>query len=88
MTPPSVGTPVVHRCEADHAMFDDPVIHVVLPPRRPGSTPLSDICDAGFDVVGYGVFPSEIDGCDVAGIGGEHVLIRPVEPITNDLGKD
>lgn len=62
-------------------MFDDPVIHVVLPPRRPGSTPLSDIRDAGFTVVGYGVFPNEIGWCDETGIYGEHVLIRPNPPL-------
>ena len=83
-----LGTWVIHRCDLSHPMFDGAVTHIVLPPRRPCSTPLSDIRDAGFDVVGYGVFPSELDGCDVAGIGGEQVLLRPAEPITNDLGKE
>ncbi|QLG48323.1 hypothetical protein [Natrinema halophilum] len=63
---PSLGTSVVHRCELLHPMFDVPVTHVVLPPRRPCSTPLSDIRDARFDVVATGLFPGEINGCDHA----------------------
>jgi len=75
----SLGTPVFHRCELSHPMFDAPVTHVVLPPRRPCSTPLSDIRDAGFNVLGTGLFPEEIDGCDaVDGYGNyQHLLVRP-----------
>jgi hypothetical protein len=75
----SLGTPVVHRCELSHLMFDAPVTHVVLPARRPCSTPLSDIRAAGFDVLATGLFPGEIDGCDDAGAYGnsQHLLVRP-----------
>jgi len=74
-----LGTSVVHRCELSHPMFDAPVTHVVLPPHRPCSTPVSDIRDAGFDVVATGLFPGEIDGCDDAdGYGNcQHLLVRP-----------
>ncbi len=78
---------VAHACRTLTVYFDAPVMHATIR-RTPTTTPLSDLRDAGFDVFAYGVFPSEIDGCDVDGIGGEHVLLRPAEPITNDLGKD
>lgn len=74
-----LGTWIVHRCDLSHPMFDGAVTHIVLPPRRPCSTPLSDIRDAGFDVLGAGLFPGEIDECDaVDGYGNcQHLLVRP-----------
>jgi hypothetical protein len=74
----SQGTPVVHQCELSHLMFDAPVTHVVLPPSRVYSTPLSDIRAAGFDVLATGLFPGEIGGCDDAGAYGncQHLLVR------------
>lgn len=73
-----VGTPVVHRCRTDHSMSESPVLHVVLPPRRPGSTPFSDLRDAGYEVVAVSPFPEEIPGCPVASgyPGCEQVLLR------------
>jgi len=73
----SVGTPVDHRCEMRHPMFDDPVIHVILPGRRPTATPLSDIRDAGFDVVAVDVTRRELEGCPVVEEPiGRHVFLR------------
>ena len=75
---PDLGTSVVHRCELSHPMFDAPVTHVVLPPRRPCSTKLSDIRDAGFDVVATGLLPGEVDRCDHADDGNcQHLLVHP-----------
>jgi len=53
----SLGTPVVHRCETVAATGGREVVHVVLPPRRPCGTPLSDLRDAGHDVLAFGVLP-------------------------------
>jgi hypothetical protein len=74
----SLGTPVVHRCETVAATGGREVIHVVLPPRRPCATPVSDLRDAGHDVLAYGVLPSELPECpDVdAHPGCEHVLLQ------------
>lgn len=73
-----LGTSVVHRCELSHPMFDAPVIHVVFPPRRPCSTLVSDIRDAGFDIVATGLFPEEINGCDDVGRNEncQHLLVK------------
>jgi hypothetical protein len=72
---------VIHSCRARTVYFDEPVTHVVTPTHGPRATRVSDFEDAGFDVVAYGVLPSEIDGCDETGIYGEHVLIRPNPPL-------
>jgi hypothetical protein len=74
-----LGTRVLHRCDLSHPMFDGSVTHVVLLSRRPCSTPMSDIRGAGFDIVGTGLLPEEIDGCDAAvGYGNcQHLLVRP-----------
>lgn len=73
-----VGTPVVHNCRTAHSMSEDQVIHLVLPPRRPGSTPLLDLREAGYEVVAFSPFPEEISGCpdslDYPGC--EQVLLR------------
>jgi len=74
-----LGMWVIHRCDLSHPMFDGSVIHVVLPSRRPCSTPMSDIRDAGFDILGTGLLPGEIDACEgVDGLGNcQHLLVRP-----------
>jgi len=74
-----LGTGVIHRCDLSHPMFDGSVTHVVLPSRHPCSTPMSDIRDAGFDILGTGLLPGEIDACDaVDGFRNcQHLLIRP-----------
>jgi len=66
---------VAHVCRTSAVYFDAPVIHATIR-RPPTATPLSDLRDAGFDVVAVGVFPSEIPGCDAAEAGGNHLLIR------------
>lgn len=72
---------VIHLCRARTVYFDDPVTHVVTPTHGLRAPSACDFEDAGFDVVAYGVLPSEIDGCDETGICGEHVLIRPNLPL-------
>lgn len=74
----SLGTPVVHRCETVAATGDRQVVHVVLPPRRLCATPLSDLRDAGHEVLAYGVVPEEIPECPRADAhpGCEQLLIR------------
>lgn len=74
----TLGTPVVHRCETVAATGDREVIHVVLRPRRPCATPLSDLRDAGHDVLAVGVLPSELPACAAAESypGCEHVLLQ------------
>jgi len=71
---------VGHVCARTETPYtDDRVIHVVLPPRQLTSTRVTDLRDAGFDVVASGVLPSEIPGCpldDPLG-NGHHLLIRP-----------
>lgn len=73
-----IGTPVVHRCRTDHPMSKSPVLHVVLPPRGPGSTPFLNLRNAGYEVVAVSPFPEEIPGCPVASDypGCEQVLVR------------
>ena len=73
-----LGTPVVHRCETVAATGDRPVYHVVLPPRRPCETPITDLEDAGHEVLAFGVFPGEIPECPDADAhpGCEHLLLR------------
>ena len=75
------GTSVVHRCETDPATGDLPVYHVVLPPRRPCETPITDLKDAGYEVLAYGVLPGEIPECPVADgyPGCEHLLLQRSE---------
>lgn len=63
-----LGTPVVHQCETVVATGGREVVHVVLPPRRPCATPLSDLRDAGHDVLAYGVLPEEIPECPDADV--------------------
>jgi hypothetical protein len=71
---------VGHVCaRAETPYTDDRVIHVVLPPRQLTSTQLTDLHDAGFDIVASGVLPSEVPGCpldDPLG-NGDHLLVRP-----------
>ncbi|MFC7128107.1 hypothetical protein [Haloferax chudinovii] len=76
----ALGTYAVHRCETVPATRDAPAVHVVLPPRRPGETPLSDLRDAGHRVVAYGVLPEEIPECSEAESypGCEHLLVTSV----------
>jgi len=71
-------TRVVHRCEAVLQPSGRHVLHVVLPPRRPCATPLSDLRDAGHDVLAVSVLPSELPACAAAeAYGGcEHVLLQ------------
>jgi len=73
-----LGTPVVHRCETVAATGGRDVIHVVLPPRRPCTSPVSDLRDAGHDVLAFGVLPSELPECPDADAypGCEHLLLR------------
>lgn len=75
---PGLGTPVVHRCETVAATGGRGVVHVVLPPGQPGGTPLSDLRDAGHDVLAFGVLPEEIPECPDADAypGCEHLLLR------------
>ena len=75
----SLGTPVVHRCKTVAATGGREVVHVVLPPRRPGRTPLTDLRSAGYDVVAYEVLPEEIPRCDAVDgyLGCQHLLLRP-----------
>jgi len=55
-----LGTPVVHRCVTT-TRSTGLVAHVVLPPRTPGSTPFSDLRDAGWTV--EAVNPINFRGC-------------------------
>lgn len=73
-----LGTPVVHRCETVSATDGREVVHVVLPPRHPYATPLSDLRDAGYDVLAFFVLPEEIPQCPDADAhpGREHLLLR------------
>ena len=73
-----LGTDTVHRCETVPATRDSPAVHVVLSPRRPGETPITDLRDAGHRVVAYGVLPEEIPECSEAESypGCEHLLLK------------
>ena len=73
-----LGMPVVHRCETVAATGGRGVIHVVLPPRRPCAFPVSDLRDAGHDVLAFGVQSSELPECPGADAysGCEHLLLR------------
>lgn len=73
-----LGTPVAHRCETVTATGDREVVHVVLSPRRPCGTPVSDLRDAGRDVLASGVLPEEIPECSDADAhpGCKHLLLR------------
>lgn len=75
----TLGTYTVHRCETVPATRETPVVHVVLPPRRPCETPLSDLRDAGYRVVAYGVLSEEIPECPEAESYPqcEHLLVNP-----------
>lgn len=76
---PSWHPAAVHVCRASSApSATGRVYHVALGPRRPGQTPLSDLRDAGYEVVGYGVLPEEIPECpDADGYPRcEHLLLR------------
>ena len=77
------GTSAVHRCETVPSTGNRPVYHVVLPPRRPCEAPITDIEDAGHEVLAYGVFPGEIPECPVADgyPGYEHLLLRRSEEL-------
>ncbi|WP_135661674.1 hypothetical protein [Halorhabdus rudnickae] len=56
--------------------FDDAVTHVVTPAHGPRAARVSDFEDVGFDVVGIGLLPSAIGGCDYDDPGGRHLLLR------------
>lgn len=74
------GTHTLHRCETVPATRETSVLHVVLPPRRPTGTPLTDLRDAGHVVLAVGVLPSEVPECPEAERypWSEHLLIRGV----------
>lgn len=74
-----LDTYTVHWCETVPATRETPLVHVVLPPRRPLETPLTDLVDAGHRVVAYGVLPTEIPECAErdAYPGCEHHLVEP-----------
>jgi predicted CoA-binding protein len=59
----SLGTPVEHRCETVTVTCDRAVVHVVLPPRRPCSTAVTDIQDAGYGMLAVNPRASEV-ACD------------------------
>ena len=66
-----LGTPAVHRCVAA-TPSTGLVCHVVLPPRTLGSTPVSDLRDAGWSV--EAVNPLNLRGCSCREYG-THVLL-------------
>jgi len=66
-----LGTPVVHRC-VTATPSTGLVTHIVLPPRTPGSTPFSDLRDAGWAV--EAVNPLDLPSCSCEKYG-THVLV-------------
>lgn len=68
----------VHVCRASSApSATGRVYHVALGPRRPGQTPLSDLRDAGYEVLACGVVSGEVPECDVSSWPRcEHLLLR------------
>jgi len=75
-----LGTPVVHRCVAA-TRSTGLVTHVVLSPRTPGSTPFSDLRDAGWTV--EAVNPLDLRGCSCEEYG-THVLLSRSEKHRTD----
>ena len=71
----ALGTTVSHRCVAA-TRSTGLVTHVVLPPRTPGSTPFSDLRDAGWSV--EAVNPLDLRGCSCREYG-THVLLSRSE---------
>lgn len=68
-----LGTPVVHRCVTT-TCSTGLVVHVVLPPRTPGSAPLSDLRDTGWTV--EAVNPINLRGCSCEEFGTHALLSR------------
>lgn len=71
---------VDHACARPATPYSDGrLVHVVLPPRQLTSTRVTDLRDAGFDIVAFGGLPSEVPGCPVDGAlgNGNHLLVRP-----------
>ena len=66
-----LGTPAVHRC-VTATPSTGLVTHVVLPSRTPGSTPFSDLRDAGWSV--EAVNPLDLRGCSCREYG-THVFV-------------
>lgn len=61
---PEWHSAVLHACRSPGTPYSSrEVIHVVLGPPRPGGTPLTDLRDAGYEVVAYGVLSSEVPEC-------------------------
>ena len=58
-----LGTSVVHRCEIVVSTDDRPILHVVLPPSQPCSTPISDLRDAGHSVLAFGMLSKQVPEC-------------------------
>ena len=77
------GKSVVHRYETVPTTGGRPVYHVVLPLRQSCETPITDLEDAGYEVLAYGVLPEEIPECPVADTypGCEHLLLRRSEEL-------
>jgi hypothetical protein len=70
---------VAHACRTSTVYFDPPVIHATIHRRHPTATPVSDLRDAGFDVVAVGIQPSAVGGCSFDEPGGRHLLLRPAK---------
>lgn len=68
-----LGTRVVHRCVAA-TPSTGLVAHVVLPPRTPGSTPFTNLRDAGWTV--EVVNPLDLRGCSSTEYGTQVLLSR------------
>lgn len=74
---PSWHPAAVHVCRASSTPYaTGTVYHVALGPRRPGQTPLSDLRDAGYEVLAVGLLPGELPDCHVPCQQGQHLLLR------------
>ena len=74
---PSWHPATVHVCQAFESYYARrPIYHVALRPRRPGQTILTDLQDAGYRVLDYGVRENEVPECDVSSYPRcEHVIL-------------
>jgi len=79
---PSWHPAVIHTCQLPNcAHTNTPVIHVVLAPRQIGETPLTDIQDAGYDLLAASLFLGELEACDAVNQYShcQHCLLRALE---------
>jgi len=70
---------IEHVCVRNTSYSEDLVLHLVMAPKKHTSIQVTNLRDAGFSIVAFGLFSSEVSGCSPSDKFGtkEHLLVHP-----------